>query len=146
MHRKCTTALCFLIIGFAEFGMIRPLLAQAPSNKDQLEKMPPELETRFALSALPPHLRDQASVFLLDPTQGYVPGKKGTNGFACIVERTEWVREDFKDDVYTALCYDAEGTKNHLKVYQDVAALRAKGMSATEVKKEVQRRFQNKTY
>jgi hypothetical protein len=104
------------------------------------------LETKFALSALPPHLRDQASVYLLDPAQGYVPAKQGTNGFACIVERTEWNREHFTNDVYTPVCYDAEGTKNHLKVWLDVAALRAKGMSASDVKKEVERRFKSKTY
>jgi len=95
---------------------------------------------------LPPHLRDAASVYLLDPAQGYVPSKQGTNGFTCIVERTEWNREDFKNDVYTPLCYDAEGTKIHLKVYMDVAQLRAKGMSATDVKKEVERRFKSKIY
>ena len=32
-----------------------------------VEKMPAELETQFALSALPPALRDQATVYLLDP-------------------------------------------------------------------------------
>jgi hypothetical protein len=148
MYQTCSISrLCFVLIGLAGFLFVPPLrAAQLSSNAGQLEKMPPELETRFALSALPPHLRDQASVYVLDPAQGYVPGKKGTNGFSCIVERTEWNREDFKNDVYTAMCYDAEGTKIHLKVWLDVAQLRAKGMSATEVKKEVEQRFKSKTY
>lgn len=119
--------------------------AQSPSA-GALEQMPKPLETRFALSALPPHLRNEASVHLLDPKVGYLLEKKGTNGFTCIVERTEWARADFRDDVYTALCYDAEGSKNHLRVYMDVAAMRAKGLTAGEVKAQISKRFASKTY
>ena len=148
MYRKCYISFsCFVLIGLTGLFLVRPLsAAQSSPNAGRLEKMPPELETRFALSALPPHLRDGASVYLLDPAQGYVSGKQGTNGFSCIVERTEWNRAHFTNDVYTPICYDAEGTKIHLKVWLDVAKLRATGMSASDVKKEVERRFKDKTY
>ena len=33
----------------------------------KLEKMPEALEIRFASSAAPPHLRDNATVYILDP-------------------------------------------------------------------------------
>jgi hypothetical protein len=35
-----------------------------------LEPMPAKLETQFALSALPPVLRDKATVYLLNPKKG----------------------------------------------------------------------------
>src|SRR5690349_18999996 len=43
----------------------------------KLEKMPQSLEVRFALSALPPHLRDGATTYVLDPDNGYILDRKG---------------------------------------------------------------------
>jgi hypothetical protein len=120
-------------------------LAQTPPT-GALEKIPRDLEVRFALSALPPHLRDAATVYTLDPNTGYVLDRKGSNGLSCIVERTEWARAEFRNDIYTALCYDEEGSKNHLCVYMDTAAMRAKGMMAEAVKKEIAQRFTKKAY
>src|SRR5215470_7693655 len=78
----------------------------------KLERMPEALETRFALSAAPPHLRENATTYLLDPAKGYVLGRKGTNGVSCIVVRSDWQFDAaFRDDVYWAVCYDAEGSK-----------------------------------
>ena len=90
-------------------------IVQPDSDKGgALEKMPKQLEVRFTLSALPPHLRDAATVYVLNPQAAYVLDTSGTNGFSCIVERTEWARVDFRSDIYTALCYDEEGSKNQL--------------------------------
>ena len=61
----------------------------ANASSSKLEKMPASLEARFALSALPPHLRDGATIYLFDQAKGYVLNRKGTNGFSCIVMRTE---------------------------------------------------------
>ena len=83
----------------------------------QLEKMPADLETDFALSALPPHLRDSATVYLLDPNRGYYIGRQGTNGFSAFIIRTEWERAEFVQDAYTAVSYDSEGTETYLPVY-----------------------------
>ena len=118
----------------------------ATSDPAPLEKMPKDLEVRFALSALPPHLRAGATVYVLDPAAGYAVDREGGNGFTCLVERTEWARVEFRNDIYTALCYDEEGSRNHLRVYMDTAAMRAKGMSADAVKKEIGRRFADNVY
>ena len=111
-----------------------------------LEPMPSPLETRFAASAVPPALRDQATVYLLDPGKGYRLSRQGTNGIACLVERTVWEWADLRDDVYVPLCYDAAGVQTYLKVIIDVAAMRAQGMNAATLKAEVEKRYKNGTY
>jgi len=111
-----------------------------------IEAMPATLETRFALSAVPPALREQATVYLLDPAKGYRVSKQGTSGVACLVERTQWELADFRDDIYVPLCYDAAGAKTYLKVIIDTAALRASGTSPAALKSEVENRYRNKTY
>lgn len=111
-----------------------------------IEPMPVELETRFALSALPPALRDAASVYLLDPASGYRLARQGTNGIACLVQRTVWEMADFRNDIYYPLCYDAAGTATYLKVIMEAAQLRAEGMGPAALKAEVQRRYDDNIY
>lgn len=115
------------------------------SHANALEKMPRDLEVRFALSALPTHLREKATVLVLDPAKGYELDRKGTNGFTCIVERTEWRKSDHRNDIYTPMCYDEAG-RNNLQVWIDVAGLRAAGKSAAEVKQEVLQRYESGQY
>src|SRR5258708_29739694 len=103
------------------------------ATETAIEQMPAKLETQFALSALPPALRDPATVYLLDPKKGYQLSRQGTSGVTCLVERTVWEWVDFRDDIYIPLCYDAAGTKAHLKVIMDTATLRAEGMSPVEI-------------
>jgi hypothetical protein len=74
------------------------------ATETTIEQMPTELETRFALSASPPALRDKATVYLLDPKKGYQLSRKGTSGVACLVERTAWEMADFRNDIYIPLC------------------------------------------
>jgi hypothetical protein len=111
-----------------------------------LEQMPAKLETQFALSALPAALRDKATVYLLDPAAGYRLSRQGTSGVTCLVERTVWEWVDFRNDIYIPLCYDAAGTKAHLKVIMDAAALRAQGLSAAALKDEIENRYRTKAY
>jgi hypothetical protein len=101
------------------------LFGQSPAW--ELEKMPEALETDFALSALPPHLRSDASIYLLDPKSGYYLARKGSNGFICFVDRTEWDRKEFRNDIASPISYDAEGARVIFPVYMDVAAMRASG-------------------
>jgi hypothetical protein len=108
--------------------------------------MPAKLETRFALSALPPAMRDQATVYLLDPKKGYQLSRQGTSGVTCLVERTAWEQADFRNDIYVPLCYDAEGSKSFLNVIKDVATLRIQGISPVALKAEIENRYKNKTY
>jgi hypothetical protein len=127
---------------------IAAIAAAPPSQATEttIEQMPADLETRFALSALPPVLRDKATVYLLDPKKGYSLSRPGTSGVACLVERTAWDLADFRNDIYIPLCYDAAGAKAHFKVIMDAAALRAQGLSPAALKAEIENRYRNKTY
>ena len=89
--------------------------------------MPPDLETEYALSALPPHLRDSATVYLLDPNKGYYLARRGTNGFTAYVHRTEWERVEFVKDTYAAIAYDAEGSKIYIPPTFAVEEMRSSG-------------------
>jgi hypothetical protein len=123
---------------------LAPSASQAANTT--LESMPAKLETQFALSALPPALRDQATVYRLDPKKGYSVSREGSNGIACVVERTVWEMADFRNDLYIPLCYDAAGLKGHFQAIIDTGALRAQGMSPAALKAEIERRYANKTY
>ena len=113
----------------------------------QLEKMPADLEMEYALSALPPHLRTGATVYLLDPNKGYYIGKQGNNGFATFINRTEWERAEFVPDTYAAVSYDTEGVKTYLPVYFAVAEMRATGKyTPTQIRKTILERVNNGTY
>src|SRR5450432_4316004 len=112
-----------------------------------LDKMPVDLETDFALSALPAHLRDSATVYLLDPTKGYYVARQGTNGFVAYVHRTEWERAEFVPDTYAAISYDAEGAKIYMTVVFDVALMRASGKySPAQIRDIAVNRVKDGTY
>jgi hypothetical protein len=118
--------------------------ASAQATETTIEQMPAKLESQFALSALPPALRDKATVYLLDPAKGYHLSQQGTSGVACLVQRTVWEMADFRNDIFIPLCYDAVGAKTYLKVIMDAATLRAQGMSPVALKAEMERRYKNK--
>ena len=101
----------------------------------ELDKMPADLETELALSALPANLRAAATVYLLDPTRGYYVGRKGSNGFVCFIDRTDWEWGEFRKDVYAPMGYDPEGARTIFPAYRDVAAMRASGkLTARQIK------------
>lgn len=114
--------------------------------QNALERTPRALETRFALSALPPVIRARAAVYLLDPASGYVLDRAGTNGQHCFVVRTEWRPAEYRNDIYYANCFDSVGARNQMQVLFDAAALRAKGVTAEAAKREIERRFSDGTY
>jgi len=120
--KKCRGALLVLALLFSA--------VQGYAQKTrgwELEKMPVSLETDFALSALPPQLRPNATVYLLDPRKGYYVARKGSNGFICYVTRTGWEWGAFRQDDAAAIAYDAEGARTIFPVEMDVAAMRASG-------------------
>jgi hypothetical protein len=80
----------------------KPIEANTGSANVKLEKMSESLETHYALSALPTRMRDAATVYLLDPSKGYSLSRKGTNGFSCIVVRSDWQfpKQEFRDDIF----------------------------------------------
>lgn len=115
-------ALCILAILF----IAAQSFAQTPAAP-KLDKMPAALETDYALSSLPPQLRPGATIYLLDPAKGYYIARKGSNGFICFVMRTAWEWAEFRNDVVTAISYDAEGARSIFPAYIDAAAMRASG-------------------
>src|SRR5712664_2623825 len=136
-----------LVLAIAAISLVG--ISAAPRSQaaeTTIDQMQAKLETQFALSALPPALRDQATVYLLDPEKGYQLSRQGTSGLTCLVERTAWELTDFRNDIYIPLCYDAVGTKTYLKVIMDTATLRAQGMSPVALKAEMESRYRNKTY
>jgi len=113
----------------------------------QLEKWPADLETDLALAALPPHLRSEATVYLLDPQKGYYIARQGTNGFVCFISRTEWEWAEFRQDLAAPISYDAEGARTIMPVYLDVAAMRASGkFTASQIKDSVIERIKKGIY
>ena len=118
------------------------------TSSTKLEKMPQSLEVPLALSALPPHLRAGATTYVLDPAVGYVLAEKGTNGFSCIVMRTEWAWPQlaFRDDIYVPICYDAEGSRKVLPVWMDAARMRAAGLTPKQVYTGIMSKFSDGTY
>ena len=80
--------------------------AQNGARNSRLEPLPRDLEIRLALSALPPHLRDNATVYVLNPDKGFEIARKGTNGFDAFVARTgddtfrgTWPLKAYRDDI-----------------------------------------------
>jgi len=128
------------------------LSVQTSSGQDnrrsgvKIEALPHSLEVKLALSAAPPYLRSEAAVYVLDSAKGYVPERKGTNGFTCYVERTDYLREGFTNDFIVPECQDAEGSRTIVPVEFDVERLRAEGMTPPELKMEIERRFKEGKY
>ena len=137
---------CMLLSGL--FFLSAPVTSRAQSSADwKLDKMPADLETEFALSALPPHLRAGATVYLLDPDKGYYVARRGNSGFVCFVDRTDWEWGEFRKDVCAAMGYDPEGARTIFPVFRDVAAMRASGkFTARQVKDSMISRYSRGIY
>lgn len=115
-----------LLLTVCYFCLAIPAPAQQPADS-RLDKMPADLETALALTALPEHLRATATVYLLDPAKGLYIARQGTNGFVCFVSRTEWEWGEFRKDLFAPMGFDREGVRTNFLPYLDVAAMRASG-------------------
>lgn len=138
----------FLQAGLRAAGGLLALavLPLAVAHAAPLKPMPRDLEIRFALSALPPDMRPQATVYALDTATGYKIVQAGQSGVECLVERTAWELGTDRDDIYIPLCYDRSGLKGHFQAIKDAAAMRAHGMDAVAIKAEITRRYQQHAY
>ncbi len=135
--KDCRTVISLVVIAFLSLRGF----AQDPAGW-KLEKMPAELETDFALSSLPPYVRNGATVYLLDPEKGYFVARQGKNGFICFLLRTDWESGEFRPDFASSISYDAEGAKTIFPVYEDVEAMRASGkFTAPQLKDTISARF-----
>jgi hypothetical protein len=120
--------------------------ARSQAKHDGIEQMPVALETRLALSALPPDMRGAATVYVLDVNRGYSIGQQGKSGVGCLVQRTAWEQAEFRDDIYVPRCFDAAGARTYLKVLIDAEALRIQGMKPDALKGEIEQRYRSKRY
>jgi hypothetical protein len=115
---------------------------------NKIEPLPRDLEIQLALSALPPHLRDNATVYVLNPDKGFEVARKGTNGFHAIVARTgddafrgSWLFTEYRDDILYPISFDEAGAKAQMRIFLDAAEMQAKGTPSGELKRIMQDRL-----
>jgi hypothetical protein len=111
--------------------------AAAQSAPPDHPLLPRDLEMELALSAAPKHLRDAATVLVLQPA-GFVKAREGTNAFTCIVSRRG-------GDLFP-VCWDREGTDALLPIDLDAAKLRLGGRSNAEIDRAVADGFKSGRY
>jgi hypothetical protein len=126
---------------------------QPVKTTNQLEPLPRDLEMQLALSALPPHLRDGATVYVLNPAKGFEVARKGTNKFHAFVARTgddtfrgTWPFTKYRDDILYPISFDEAGAKQNMRVFFDAAEAQAQGTPPAELKKMIQERFKTGHY
>ncbi len=127
---------------------------QAPAKRTgTIVPLPRDLEIELALSSLPAHLRDQATVYVLNPAKGFEVARTGMNGFSALVARTgddamrgAWPLTAYPDDVLYPVSWDQAGAKAQLRVFLDIATAQAKGTPPQEVKNIIQQRFKTNVY
>ena len=119
-----------------------------PAAMNKIEPLPRDLEIQLALSALPPHLRDGATVYVLNPEKGFEVARKGTNGFHAFVARTgddafrgSWPLTRYRDDILYPVSFDKAGAKAQMHVFFDAAEMQAKGIPSGELKKIIKEGF-----
>src|SRR5256712_8701012 len=139
-------------------GLLFSLTASAQNKQtakgtNKLEPLPRDLEIQLALSALPPQLRDNATVYVLYPDKGFEVARKGINGFHILVARTgddtfrgSWPLTEYRDDILYPISFDQAGAKAQMRVFFDAAEMQAKGTPPEELKKIIQDRYKTKYY
>jgi hypothetical protein len=127
----------------------------APRSHAQvaIEPLPRDLEIQLALSALPPHLRDNATVYVLNPAKGFEVARKGTNEFHAFVARTgddtfkgSWPLTEYRSDILYPIAFDKAGTKAQMRIFFDAAEMQAKRTPPGELKKIIQHRYKAGLY
>src|SRR5713101_4557011 len=125
-------------------------LTASAENKvmNKIEPLPRDLEIQLTLSALPPHLRDNATVYVLNPAKGFEVARKGANGFHAFVARTgddtfkgAWPLTEYRDDILYPISFDSAGVAAQMRVFFDAAEMQAKGTPPGELKKIMQDRY-----
>jgi hypothetical protein len=126
---------------------------QTPNAMNKIEPLPRDLEIQLALSALPPHLRDNATVYVLNPDEGFEVASKGTNGFHAFVARTgddafrgSWPLTEYRDDILYPISFGSAGAKAQMRVFFDAAEMQAKGTPPGELKKIIKDRYKTGYY
>jgi hypothetical protein len=129
------------------------LLSFAAGAQKEIEPLPRDLEIQLALSALPPHLRENATVYVLNPRKGFEVARKGTNEFHALVARTgddafrgSWPLTEYPDDILYPISFDKTGAAAQMRIFLDAAEMQAKGTPSNELKKIIQDRYKSGHY
>jgi len=135
---------------FLLFLFAKAVTAQAA---DTIAPLPQDLEIQLALSSLPPHLREGATVYSLNPARGFEIARNGTNGFHAFVARTssdaykgDWPFSEYPDDLLIPIAFDRAGAKENMRPLFDIAKMQAEGVPPTEAKKIIGERYENGAY
>jgi hypothetical protein len=107
-----------IVIAFVVSALLSLLTASAQdaekAGKVIPTPLPRDLEIQLALSTMPRHLRDKATVYVLNPAKGFEVAQKGTNGFHAFVARTgddtfmgTWPLKEYRDDILYPVSFDA---------------------------------------
>jgi hypothetical protein len=134
-------------------GLLFSLTASTGSRQTHvvsngIEPLPRDLEIQLALSALPPRLRDNATVYVLNLAKGFEVARKGTNGFHAFVARTgddtfkgSWPLTEYRSDILYPISFDRAGSRAQMRVFFDAAEMQAKGTPPGELKRIIQDRY-----
>jgi hypothetical protein len=153
--RKLQTIIVAIVV---VVGLLCSLTASAENNQtrkvmNKIEPLPRDLEIQIALSALPPHLRDNATVYILNPDKGFEVARKGTNGFHAFVARTgddsfrgAWPLTEYRDDILYPISFDKAGAEAQMRVFFHVAEMQANGTPPGELKKIIKDRYKAAYY
>jgi hypothetical protein len=134
-----------------------PVAASAENTQtakvSDIQPLPRDLEIQLALSALPPQLRDNATVYALNPDKGFEVARKGTNGFHAFVARTgddamqgKWPLTKYPEDTLYPISFDSAGAKANMRGFFDIAAMQAKGTRPEALKRLIQERYKTGYY
>ena len=93
--------------------------------------LPRDEEIRAALSAGPPHFRDEAGVWVLGP-RGFEQARESKSGFQCLVERSH-------KGAFEPQCFDEEGARTLMQALLLRAELRMGGADDETIRREVAR-------
>lgn len=136
--------------------MILILLAASPAwaqTARSITPLPRDLEVELALSALPVHLRAEATVYSLNPDAGFEVARRGRNSFHTFVARQDdslyrgqWPLRTYRNDVLIPIAFDAEGAETIMPVHFDIARLHAMGTPPAELKQTIQARYAEGRY
>src|SRR5262245_40662806 len=150
LTNRNTLALVLCVLSSLTAGAQNPRPAKRAST---IEPLPRDLEIQLALSALPAHLRDNATVYVLDPEKGFEVARNGTNGFHALVARTgddamrgSWALMEYPADILYPISWDQAGAKALLPVFLDIAEMQAKGTLPQELKRIIQQRYKTNAY
>jgi hypothetical protein len=149
MHRNAVAFVLCLLLSVTAGAQNQ----QTGTRASKIEPLPRDLEIQLALSSLPAHLRDKATVYVLNPDKGFEVARKGTNGFHALVARTgddamrgTWPLTEYPDDILYPISWDQAGARAQLRVFLDIAEMQAKGTPPQEAKRIIQQRYKTNAY